>query len=82
MSFPVSAVFGTPVREHPHQFQVMLLEERNHPVIEHVRRHERVLPVVKFGESDFGIGVDDRQYAETSGGYAYGENRIQGCPVL
>ena len=22
------------------------------------------------------------QYAETSGGYAYGENRIQGCPVL
>ena len=60
MCFPVSAVFGSPVREHPHQFQVMLLEERNHPVIEHVRRHERVLPVVKFGESDFGIGVDDR----------------------
>lgn len=60
MCFPVSAVFGSPVREHPHQFQVMLLEERNHPVIEHVRRHERVLPVVKFGEADFGVGVDDR----------------------
>ena len=60
MCFPVSAVFGSPVREHPHQFQVVLLEEGNHPVIEHVRRHERVLPVVKFGESDFGIGVDDR----------------------
>ena len=60
MRFPVSAVFGSPVREHPHQFQVMLLEERNHPVIEHVRRHERVLPVIEFGEADFGIGVDNR----------------------
>lgn len=60
MCFPVATVFSSPVSEHPHEFQVMLLEEGYHTVIEHVRRHERILSVIQLGKTDFGIGVDYR----------------------
>ncbi len=60
MVFSVSAVFRTPVREHTHRFQVMLLEKRNDPITEHVGSNQRILSVIEFGKSDFGVRVDDR----------------------
>ena len=44
--FSVSAVFRSSVCEHTHQLQVMLLEERHYPVIEHIGSDKGVLPVV------------------------------------
>ena len=69
MCFPVATVFSSPVSEHPHEFQVMLLEEGYHTVIEHVRRHERILSVIQLGKTDFGIGVDYRLLVNVS--YAF-----------
>lgn len=60
MIFSVPAVFRTLVREHPHEFQVMLLIKRNNPVIEYVGSDKRILPVIQLGKPDFGISVDDR----------------------
>ncbi len=60
MIFSVSAVFRAPVREHTHEFQVMLLEKRNNSVIEHVGSHKRILSVIQLGKPDFGVSVDDR----------------------
>lgn len=37
------------VSEYTHQSQIRLLEEWNHPFIDYVRRHKRILPVVDLG---------------------------------
>ena len=37
----------------------MLLEERQDPVIEHIRCRDRRLAIVELGEANLGIGVDE-----------------------
>ncbi len=59
MVFSVSAVFRTPVSEHTHELQVMLLEKRNNPVVEHVGSDKCILPIIQFGKS-FGVSIEDR----------------------
>ena len=49
-----SAIFGPPVGQH--QGNVVLLVERDHPVVEQVGGGERGLAVVEFGEADLGLG--------------------------
>lgn len=56
---PVSAVLRPSVCEHTHQLQVMLLEERHYPVIEHIGSDKRILPVIELCKSYFGVSVND-----------------------
>ncbi len=37
----------------------MLLEERQHPVVEQIRRRNRCLAVIQLGEANLGAGVDE-----------------------
>ena len=57
--FPGPAVFRAPIGQHPQQRDVVLLEERQHLVVEGVGGHQGVLAVIKFGEGDLGVGVDE-----------------------
>jgi hypothetical protein len=46
-----SAIFGLPVGEHPLQANVVLLVERDHPVVDEIGGGQRRLSVVKAGRS-------------------------------
>lgn len=37
----------------------MGFKERQHFIIKHVRRHQSVLAIVEFGQSDLGVSVDE-----------------------
>ena len=37
----------------------MLVEERQHPVIEQICRRDRYLAIVQLGAGDLGVGVDE-----------------------
>ena len=53
------AIFGPAVGEHALQGNVVLLVERDHPVVEQVCGGERGLAVIELGEGDLGVGVDE-----------------------
>ena len=37
----------------------MLLEERQHPIIQQIGRRDRYFPVIQFGKAHFAIGIDE-----------------------
>jgi hypothetical protein len=43
VTFGRAAVFGTTIGQHSLQGHTLFMEERDHPVIEQVRRHQRGL---------------------------------------
>jgi hypothetical protein len=53
------AIFSPAVGEHALQRNVVLVVERDHPVVEQVGGGERGLAVVELGEADLGVGVDE-----------------------
>jgi hypothetical protein len=55
----VAAVFAAAIGEHPAERDAALLEERQHPVIQQIGRGDCRLDVVKLGEADLGVGVDE-----------------------
>lgn len=57
--FSVSAVFRSSICEHMHQYQVLLREKRNSPIVKHIGRDKRILSVIQLGKSDFGVSVND-----------------------
>lgn len=61
-----SAIFGPPVGQHALQGNVVLLVERDHPVVEEVGGGQRRLSVVKLGEADLGVGVDEGLLVDAS----------------
>ena len=38
----------------------MLLEQRQHPIVEQIRGRDRRLAIIKLGASDLGMGIDER----------------------
>ena len=54
-----SAIFGPPVGQHALQGNVVLLVERDHPVVEEIGGDQGRLSIVKLGEADLGVGVDE-----------------------
>lgn len=61
-----SAIFGPPVGQHALEGNVVLLVERDHPVVEEVGGGQRRLSVVKLGEADLGVGVDEGLLVDAS----------------
>jgi hypothetical protein len=61
-----SAIFGPPVGQHALQGNVVLLVERDHPVVEEFGGGQRRLSVVKLGEADLGVGVDEGLLVDAS----------------
>lgn len=59
MILPVFAIFRSPIREDTHAFQVMPLEKRNNPIVEHIGGDKSILSVIQLCKPDFGVGVDD-----------------------
>ena len=59
VSFPVSAIFSSSVREHTHKFQIVLFEKRNNPIIKHIGGNKCVLAIIQLCEPNLGIGIDD-----------------------
>ena len=55
----VAAVLTAAIGEHPAERDGVLLIERQHPVIQQIRRGDRRLDVVKLGEADLGVGIDE-----------------------
>jgi hypothetical protein len=53
------AIFGPAVGEQALQGNLVLLVERDHPVVEQVCGGERGLAVVELGEANLGVGVDE-----------------------
>src|SRR5215813_14880700 len=45
--------------QHAQELDIMLLEERQHTVIEQIGGRDRRLAIVELGESDLGVGVDE-----------------------
>ena len=61
-----SGISGAPPRpsanfqsQHAQELDIVLLEERQHPVVEQIRRRDRCLAVIQLGEANLGVGVDE-----------------------
>jgi hypothetical protein len=59
VAFGCPAVFRAAIREHSVQRNLVLLEERQHSVIQQLRGSQRRLPVIQLGKSDFAVGIDE-----------------------
>jgi hypothetical protein len=53
----VAAILRAAIRQHPAQHNAMLLEERQHPIVQNLRRGEWRLAVVELGEDNLGVGA-------------------------
>jgi hypothetical protein len=59
MALGSATVFGATVGQNPAQRNLLLVEERNHPVIEQIGRHQRGLAIVELGERQLGVSVKE-----------------------
>ena len=55
-----ATILAAAIGQHAKQLDIVLLEQRQRPVIEQIRRCDRRLAVVQLGASDLGVGVDER----------------------
>src|SRR4029077_12837689 len=55
----VAAILGAAIRQHPAQYNAVLLEERQHPIVQNLRRRDWRLAVVELGEDHLGVGIDE-----------------------
>ena len=55
-----AAILGATIGQHPVDADPVLVEERDHPVIQQVGGGERRLAGIELGEADLGVGVDHR----------------------
>lgn len=66
MVLPGSTIFGSSIRQHAHEFQVMLREKRNNSVVEYIGGNKCILSVIQLGKSDFGVSVYDARLINMS----------------
>ena len=64
--FWVAAELAAPVSQHAQQLDIVLLEERQRPVIEQIRRRDRRFAVVELGKADLGVSVDEGLLVDAS----------------
>src|SRR6478736_8557483 len=56
----VATILAAAVSQHPQQRDIVLLEQRQHPIVEQIRGRDRRLAIIKLGASDLGMGIDER----------------------
>ncbi len=54
----IAAILGAAVGQHPQEWNLVLVVEGEHAVVQQVGGGDRRLAVVELGKADFGIGVD------------------------
>jgi len=54
----LAAIFRATIGEHAQQRNFVLLEERQHTVVEQISRDQGGLAVVPFGEADLGVSIE------------------------
>jgi hypothetical protein len=59
-----AAVLGAEVGQHPVERHAVLVEERDHTVIEQIGRHQRGRAIIEFGEGQLGVGVEEGPLVE------------------
>ncbi len=55
----IAAIFAATIGQYAHELDVMAVEERDHAVVEQIGRRNRRLAIIKLGEGDLGVGVDE-----------------------
>ena len=66
MPFRIAAELAAAVRQHAQQLDIVLLEERQHTVIEQIGGGDGRLAVVELGKADLGVGVDEGLLVDAS----------------
>jgi len=64
--FGVAAELAAAVSQHAQELDIVLLEERQHTVIEQIGRGDGRLAVVELGKAYLGIGVDEGLLVDAS----------------
>ena len=60
MTIVGTAILGATIGQDPIDMDLVVVEERDHPIIEDVRRGQRRLACVELGKAHLGVGVDHR----------------------
>src|SRR5262245_37646254 len=64
--FGIAAKLAAAVSQNAQQLDIVLLEERQHTVIEQIGRRDRRASVVELGKAYLGVGVDEGLLVDTS----------------
>ena len=64
--FGIAAKLAAAVSQHAQELDVVLLEERQHTVIEQIGCRDRRLAVVELGKADLGVGIDEGLLVDAS----------------
>ncbi len=64
--FPFPAVLGSPVGQYAQQGKFFLLEERDYPIIEQVRRRDDILSVIELYKGHLAISIDKGLCVDTA----------------
>src|SRR6201986_4100455 len=59
VSLRVATILAAAVGQYAQKLDVVLLEQRQHPIIEQICRRDRCLAIVKFSASDLGVRIDE-----------------------
>src|ERR1700751_3043382 len=59
VSLRVATILAAAVGQYAQKLDIMLFEERQHPIIEQICRRDRRLAIVKLSASDLGVGIDE-----------------------
>ena len=66
--FGIATELAAAVGQYAQQLDIMLLEERQHTVIEQICRRDGRLAVVELGKAYLGVGVDEGLLVDASNG--------------
>ena len=77
--FGVAAGLAAAVIQHAQKLDIVLLEERQHTVIEQIGRRDGRLAVVELGKAYLGIGVDEGLLVGASNAFQVAD---LGCPAV
>jgi len=64
--FGIAAELAAAVSQHAQELDLVLLEERQHTVIEQIGRRDRRFAVVELSKADLGVGVDEGLLVDAS----------------
>jgi hypothetical protein len=80
--FGIAAELAAAVSQHAQELDIVLLEERQHTVIEQIGRRDRRLAVVELGKADLGVGVDEGLLVDASNALKIADiERVLGAAV-
>jgi hypothetical protein len=59
VSLRVATILTAAVGQYAQKLDIVLLEQRQHPIIEQICRRDRCLAIVKLSASDLGVRIDE-----------------------